>query len=262
MRACGDRLKFMQSKRDTDSDWNQLGKVDPYWAVITDERYRAGTMDALGRQAFYDSGLFDVDRFHAALKRYFSAPDHFEACLDFGAGVGRLLVPMAQRANRAVGVDIADSMRAICQAYVDELGLARVKLVPTPQAAAEFGPFDWINSYIVLQHIPPAKGLDLIADLVSSLRPGGFLSLQVTTHRDPTRFPPDTAGPVRKWLRSLRNNLMPRRDLGQITMYDYDLNQVLARLTDANCPHFILEPTNHGGHHGFMIYAQKGDLPT
>lgn len=248
----------MSSERDTDSDWNQLGKVDPFWAVITDERFRADKMDATTREAFYESGQASVDQFHAALKHYFSAPDHFEACLDFGAGVGRLLVPMAKRSSRAVGVDIADSMRAICQARLDESGLSEVKLVATPTAAAAFGPFDWVNSFIVLQHIPPARGIELITDLVSSVKPSGFVSIHVTTHRDAHLVLQDRASPARKLLRQLRNSLFPRPDVGQITMYDYDLGQVLALLTRAGCPRFVLEHTDHGGHHGYMIYAQKG----
>ena len=67
----------------------------------------------------------------------------------------------------------------------------------------------------------------------------------------------DTAGPVRKLLRQVRNTLFPRPDIGQITMYDYDQGQVLALLTRAGCPRFVLEHTDHGGHHGYMIYAQK-----
>jgi 2-polyprenyl-3-methyl-5-hydroxy-6-metoxy-1,4-benzoquinol methylase len=247
----------MSSERDTDSDWNQLGEVDPFWAVITDERFQAGRMDATTRKAFYQSGATDIDQFHCELKRHFSAPDHFEACLDFGAGVGRLLVPMAQRAHQAVGVDIAGSMRAICQTRLDEVGLSQVKLVATPKEAAAFGPFDWVNSFIVLQHIPPARGMVLIEDLLAMVGRGGFLSLQVTTHREAHLMPQDTAGPARKLLRQVRKSLFPRPEIGQITMYDYDVSQVLALLTRAGFPRFVLEHTDHGGHHGYMIYAQK-----
>ncbi len=247
----------MSSERDTDSDWNQLGEVDPFWAVITDERFRAEKMDKTTREAFYESGFGNIDQFHLALKHYFSAPDHFDACLDFGAGVGRLLVPMAKRANTAVGVDIAGSMRAVCQARLDELGLSQVKLVATPKEAAEFGPFDWVNSFIVLQHIPPARGLALIADLIATVRPGGFLSLHVTTFRDAHLMSQDTAGSVRKLLRQVRASLVSGPHIGQISMFDYDLGQVLALLTRAGCPRFVLEHTDHGGHHGYMIYAQK-----
>jgi 2-polyprenyl-3-methyl-5-hydroxy-6-metoxy-1,4-benzoquinol methylase len=248
----------MSSERDTDSDWNQLGEVDPFWAVITDERFRADKMDIATREAFYESGFGNVDQFHTALKHYFSAPDHFDACLDFGSGVGRLLVAMAKRAHHAVGVDIADSMRGVCQARLDELGLGHVKQVATPTEAVVFGPFDWVNSFIVLQHIPPARGMALMADLLATLRPGGFLSLHVTTHREAHLMTHDTAGPVRKLLREVRTSLFPDPQLGQISMFDYDLGQVLALLTRAGCPRFVLEHTDHGGHHGFMIYAQKG----
>jgi hypothetical protein len=51
--------------------------------------------------------------------------------------------------------------------------------------------------------------------------------------------------------------LFPDPQLGQISMFDYDLGQVLALLTRAGCPRFVLDHTNHGGHHGYMIYAQK-----
>jgi 2-polyprenyl-3-methyl-5-hydroxy-6-metoxy-1,4-benzoquinol methylase len=247
----------MSSERDTDSDWNQLGTVDPFWAVITDERFRADRMDATTREAFYETGFSSIDQFHSALKHAFSAPDHFEACLDFGAGVGRLLVPMAGRAHQAVGVDIADSMRAICQTRLDELGLSQVKLVATPKEAAAFGPFDWINSFIVLQHIPPARGMELIADLLATLKPGGFLSLHLTTFRDPHLVPQDTASPMRRFLRQVRSSMRSDPKIGQISMFDYDLGQVLALLTRAGCPRFVLEHTDHGGHHGYMIYAQK-----
>lgn len=148
-------------------------------------------------------------------------------------------------------------MRAVCQKRLDELGLSTVKLVATPKAAATFGPFDWINSFIVLQHIPPSRGMELMADLLATLRPGGYLSLHLTSFRDAHLMSQDTAGPVRKLLRQVKSSLLQETQIGQISMFDYDLGQVLALLTRAGCPRFVLEHTDHGGHHGFMIYAQK-----
>lgn len=248
----------MRGERDTDADWNRLGAEDPFWAVITDERFRAGKMDSGTRDAFYQTGFGDIEHFHSVLRQHFNAPDHFEACLDFGAGVGRLLVPLAKRSTRAVGIDIAESMRAMCQKHLIELGVSTVSLVATPKEAATLGLFDWVNSYIVLQHIPPSRGIALIGDLLAMVKPGGFLSLQITTHRDAHLLSQDTAGPLRKLLRRFRDSLFPRHDVGQITMFDYDLDQVLALIRKAGFQNHHLEPTNHGGHHGFMIYAQKG----
>ena len=247
---------LMGGERDTDADWNQLGKLDPFWAVITDDRFRAERLDEQAREEFYTSGYSDIATFHAALQRYFQAPDRFQSCLDFGAGVGRLLVPMTGRAEQAVGVDIAESMRDLCQIRLSELGLAHVKLVATPKDAVIYGPFDWVNSFIVLQHIPPARGLGLIGELVAQVKPGGFFSLQLTCFREAHLMPSVPSGLLRKQLQRVRSRLSHRQNVGQVTMYDYDLSQVLKILTQAGCERFMLDHTNHGGHHGYMIYGQ------
>jgi len=43
----------------------------------------------------------------------------------------------------------------------------------------------------------------------------------------------------------------------RILMYDYELSRVFACMPMADgCPVY-LEKTDHGGHHGFKIYARK-----
>jgi len=49
------------------------------------------------------------------------------------------------------------------------------------------GPFAWINSYIVFQHIPPKEGLALLQAALSRAGPGAFASVQVTAWRDADR---------------------------------------------------------------------------
>jgi 2-polyprenyl-3-methyl-5-hydroxy-6-metoxy-1,4-benzoquinol methylase len=246
----------MVGERDTDADWNLLGKLDPFWAVITEDRFRAEQMDEQAREAFYTSGHNDIASFHAALQRYLQAPDHFQSSLDFGAGIGRLLGPMAAISDQLVGVDIADSMREHCQKRLTELALSHVKLVATPKEALAHGPFDWVNSYTVIQHIPPTRGLELIADLAAQIKPGGFFSLHVTCSREAHLIPPVAKGFLRQQWRDIRARIFPVQDVGRMTMYDYDLGQVLTILTQAGCKRFMLDPTNHGGHHGYMIYGQ------
>jgi 2-polyprenyl-3-methyl-5-hydroxy-6-metoxy-1,4-benzoquinol methylase len=246
----------MGSERDTDADWNQLGKTAPFWAVLTDDRFRGQELDDQAREAFYASGYLEVAGIYAALQHYFDVPDRIRSCLDFGAGVGRLLVPMAGIAEQAVGVDIAESMRDLCQNRLSELALSHVKLVATPKDAVIYGPFDWVNSFIVLQHIPPARGLELIGELAALVKPGGFFSLHVTCAREAHLIPPFAEGFLRQQLRDMRARFLSKADLGRITMYDYDLNQVLKSLTQAGCKRFMLDHTNHGGHLGYMIYGQ------
>jgi hypothetical protein len=40
-----------------------------------------------------------------------------------------------------------------------------------------------------------------------------------------------------------------------MSMFDYDLGRVLALMTMRGCGPFWLEPTDHGGVHGFWIFT-------
>jgi hypothetical protein len=119
------------------------------------------------------------------------------------------------------------------------------------------GPFDWINSFIVLQHIDPARGMPLIADLVGRLAPGGFISLHVTVWRDAEHVPPQPTG----W-RSLFPDRVERARLaalpeGTMIVYDYDLSEVVKLLNRAGVAEMTLVSTDHGGHHGVIILGRK-----
>ncbi len=50
----------------TDEDWERWGRTDPYFGVLTDERFRAGNLDTTTKAAFYDSGARDIE---AVLRR-------------------------------------------------------------------------------------------------------------------------------------------------------------------------------------------------
>jgi hypothetical protein len=39
--------------RDTDKDWEELAKHEPYWAVITSDEYLGGHLDEAARTAFF-----------------------------------------------------------------------------------------------------------------------------------------------------------------------------------------------------------------
>jgi hypothetical protein len=119
------------------------------------------------------------------------------------------------------------------------------------------GPFDWINSFIVLQHIPPDRGLALIEDLLARLAPGGLISLHVTIWREAHLKEPSASG-LKRLLRPLvRRWRVAQLPKGTIRMYDYDLSQVVERLNRAGIGELTLVPTDHGGHHGVILLGTK-----
>jgi len=237
----------MGTERDTDADWRELGQTQPYWGVLTHPDYRTENLTPANLEAFYASGgdyIADVARRLEAVTG--KAPGG--RALDFGCGAGRLTEAMCAQAQDVTGYDISPGMLAEARkrggraTYVDAL--------PS-------GPFDWINSFIVFQHIPPARGLALLEDLLARLAPGGQVSLQLTIWRDDRLISPKPrgwrklAGPLLAWLRNAR--LKP----GVILMYDYDLSAVVRVLNRAGVEDMGLVATDHGGHHGVIILGQR-----
>ena len=106
-----------------------------------------------------------------------------KSALDFGCGVGRLLIPLARICGQAVGVDVADDM----------LALARKHIVETNVDASVYGSiperqFDWVNTFIVLQHIPPLRGYEIIRQLWHATAPNGVFSFHVTIFKEASHF--------------------------------------------------------------------------
>lgn len=235
-----------RAERDTDADWRELGDSQPYWGVLTHPDYRTENLTAANIEAFYATGGQYIDEIVQQLERLTGARPSGRA-LDFGCGAGRLTEAMAAYCD-VTGFDISPGMLAKAR----ERGGKGTYVGEMPD-----GPFDWINTFIVLQHIPPARGMELIAQLLDRLAPGGHLSLQVTVWREPHLIPASASG-WRKLAKPLLDRL--RGDglrTGTILMYDYDLSAVMALLNRAGVTEATLVHTDHGGHHGAIILARK-----
>ncbi|MDF2901326.1 MAG: hypothetical protein K0Q62_1385 [Phenylobacterium sp.] len=238
----------MKTERNTDADWRELGSTQPYWGVLTHPDYRVENLTDERLEVFYASGAQYIGDIVARLEQATGAAPSGKA-LDFGCGVGRLAEAMASYAQ-TTGYDIAPGMLAKARErggqadYVDAL----------PD-----GPFDWINSFIVFQHIPPQRGMELIEQVLARLAPGGHISLHVTAWREAHLVPAKPTG--------LRAALLPQATqaaVGVVSMYDYDLSQVLRLLNLAGVEELSLISTNHGGHHGAVLLGRKagGQTPS
>jgi 2-polyprenyl-3-methyl-5-hydroxy-6-metoxy-1,4-benzoquinol methylase len=98
------------STEDTDRFWQALGERDPYWGVLTGERFRSDNLTADTLEDIYASGERQLDLLLQTIRRY--VDDRFApaSALDFGCGVGRLGVALARRCRRVVGVGVSDGM--------------------------------------------------------------------------------------------------------------------------------------------------------
>jgi SAM-dependent methyltransferase len=223
-------------ERDTDADWREIGASEPFWGVLSHPQFRRQNLSQENLAAFYATGVEYIDYVAMCRARIVGGPAPASTALDFGCGVGRLTEAMCAHADSVIGYDISPGM----------LEEARRRSAGNAVYTSELprGPFDWINSYIVFQHIPPEKGHKLVEDLLTRLAFGGFVSLEFKLYRDP-ELPLQSDVATCDW------------PLGTVIMYDYDFNKLCAMFHRSGIERMVLEHEDHGGHHGVRIFGRR-----
>lgn len=221
----------------TDRDWEAWGQNDPYYGVLSKEDFRIDALSADTRQAFFDSGEQHVDALLHTIRNTFCADFRPQRSLDFGCGVGRLLIPLARRSDHATGVDVSPSMLAEAARNCAAFNITNVELVASDDSLSEArGEYDLIHSHIVFAHIDPRRGTAIIEALAARVRVGGFIAVQVLYSCNAT--------PWKRGLVKLRyrlpvvnalRNLMRGRPLREPAMqlHVYDLPKLMRMLRQA-----------------------------
>lgn len=155
-------------------DWQRFGTEDPLWAVLSDPEFRGGGWD---EEAFFATGQREI----AELLDLTNPPRNGRA-LDFGCGVGRLTLPLADHFREVVGVDIAPSMIEKAKTYKGTQGNVAY-VVNQRDDLSQFPDesFDFVNASIVLQHMPPRLALGYLREFARILTPGGQLTFTLPT---------------------------------------------------------------------------------
>jgi cyclopropane fatty-acyl-phospholipid synthase-like methyltransferase len=139
--------------------------------------------------------------------------------------VGRLVIPLALYAEQAISIEISDSMIAELKKNLKRYKINNVKIYKTVDdllLSDSVKMFDWINSHIVFQHIPPEKGYIILEQLLKGLKIGGYFSLHFNIFRienvtnEAVYQQIDSS--IQKVLYSESNEVQ-----GQMQMYDSDL---------------------------------------
>ena len=221
---------------DSDQDWRDWGETEPYFGVLSDERFQMASI-AENRDAFFTLGQATVEERLATAEQHFG-PFARGRALDFGCGVGRLSIPLAAKFGTVQGLDIAPAMLAEARANADALAVGNLDLALSDDALSRAqGPCNFVMSALVLQHIPVRRGLGILARLLELTASGGVLSLQICVGRPGSR-----AARLRYWaqchvpgvhmLFNLARGRRWREPLMQ--MNPYPLNDVLALVKAAD----------------------------
>ena len=150
---------FNEQDTNTDSEWERWGSSDPYFGVLTNARFRRQNLNQDSINEFFESGAHDIHRVLERCRFHIDPSFSPARALDFGCGVGRLVVPLAKIADHVVGLDVSESMLTEARQNCERYGVGNVTLLKSnDNLSALEGLFDLVHSYIVFQHIPPERG--------------------------------------------------------------------------------------------------------
>lgn len=169
-------------RSDTDVIWEEWGKRNPYYGVLTQEQYDRDRI-ARSKDEFFASGEDHVSRTIGEIEKHFG-PMSKNNALDFGCGVGRILIPLSRRFTSVTGMDISVSMLKEAVRNIQERGINNIELLHSDDDLSPLRRrFDFIHTYIVLQHIAPRRGYRIIRNLFQHLSPGGAFLIHVCVQR-------------------------------------------------------------------------------
>ena len=257
----------------TDTEWQAWGIRDPYFAVLTNPKYRTDALTPDAKLEFLASGRKTVDMVLNACRGYFGAHFAPQRVLDFGCGVGRLSIPFAAQAREVVGMDVAESMLAEARLNCQAQDCHNVTLVLSDDTLSRApGQFDLVYSGLVLQHIEVARGRKLFSELVGKVIPGGCGVIQVTFAWDkyeaefgvvPDRPAPGRISQIKAFLKRSFKRLGVIRTAPavrvdpEMQMNYYNLSQLMFILEQAGVRRVFSTFTNHGGAIGVLMFFQK-----
>ena len=163
--------------------WAAFGETEPHWSVLVSDAFRQHNL-AANIDVFYESGREDVAKLLAFAARAGASPGPSTRALDFGCGVGRLTLALAERFESVVGIDISPGHLRLARERAVETAMKNVRfeqIRAVGDLARWEGAIDLVLSRIVLQHNPPPIMAALIEGLLRSLAPGGVAVLQLPT---------------------------------------------------------------------------------
>lgn len=228
-------------KKRTDRDWERWGASSPYYGVLSVEKFRNAQHSTTLQAEFFTSGEHHVASVMSRIETDLGRPLEPVRVLDFGCGVGRLAIPFSTLVrDDVVAMDVSPSMLAEGMSNSIKRGIRNIKFVRSDDdLSLAPGQYDIVHSYIVLQHIHPARGHRLIARLAERVHEGGYLAIQFYTACNATTLTRCLVKaryllPPANWV---RNAIKSRPVFEQpMQLHTYDLSKVLKILREHGFP--------------------------
>ena len=143
----------------TDDAWEAIARRDPYWGVLSSDEYVGARLDDETERRFFQSGQDHIAQVLDVLRARVQPGFAPKTAIDYGCGVGRLLVPLGRRMRAG---DRRRRLTPRCSAWRAPTSTAPVYTNVDLRSASDLAAIeprvDLVHSVLVLQHIPPASG--------------------------------------------------------------------------------------------------------
>ena len=249
----------------TDRDWRKWGETDPYFGVYREERFRSTRMSDQDLEAFFASGEAHIAQVLSTVEQTLWAGFAPRTGLDFGSGVGRLVIPMAKRMEQVTGIDVSPAMIREARKNCSVSGVGNVEFVDSSEGLPDVhGQFDFVHSVVVFQHVPWRRGRGFLRSLASHVSPRGVLAVHLLgkctapVHERALARIRYVVPPVH-WLW----NIAKGRTLTEppMQLHAYPLSTVVGDLASAGLSrvHMEVEPTADRSFLAVMLYAAHAE---
>jgi 2-polyprenyl-3-methyl-5-hydroxy-6-metoxy-1,4-benzoquinol methylase len=197
------------------AEWTKLGEAEPYWSVLTNDRFRSEAFEE-NKSEFFRTGERNLDMVRAALSRNRLQLSPDGVCTELGCGVGRVSVQLAGMFRQVHCYDISPGNLSLAEFHAREFGMnnASFHLLRTFADYDQLQPYDFFFSVIVLQHNPPPVQRAVLEKVVAKAKPGALLYFQVPTYGARYQFDPDSylASPAAQ----IEMHVLPQPDVFEI----------------------------------------------
>jgi len=168
--------------------WTKLGEERAHWSVLSSPTYEQGITSEV-ETAFYATGKTERQMVEMMMARAGRRAGEFRRAVEFGCGLGRMTLQLAEMFPVVTGIDISSTHLAKAAAAAHRTGLTNIEFrLGDLEMFGMPEPFDFWYSRIVLQHNPPPLIHAILAHTLDRLAPGGLAIFQVPTYAVNYRF--------------------------------------------------------------------------
>lgn len=181
-----------------DPRWEAFAAREPYVAVLTAPKFLRAHLTPDAEREFFESGEALVDYMFRLIEARLSPDFAPTSILEYGCGVGRLAIPLAQpagrRGGRVLAVDRSPMMLGLAGREAERRAIDNIVFAPPAEFRADDRSLDFACCYLVLQRMRENEGLRVIREALARLAPGCIAAFSIPAYQS-------TVGPAVRALR-------------------------------------------------------------